>query len=129
LSITLEEMTLVMKTRLTGPTIIGITEKVILYGPKGKKEVTAKIDTGASKSSIDEKLAEEIGMTDKVGIALVKTAHGNRRRPVIKEILKIKGRVMHVKFTVADRTQMKYRALIGMNVLKRGFLIDPSRKV
>jgi len=120
---------MVMKTRLTGPNVIGVTEKVILYGPKGKKEVIAKIDTGASKSSIDEKLAEEIGMTERVGTALVKTAHGNRRRPIVKEILKIKGRVMHVKFTIADRRHMKYRALIGMNVLKRGFLIDPSRKV
>ncbi len=118
-----------MKTRLTGPTIIGVTEKVVLYGPKGKKEVIAKIDTGASKSSIDKKLAEEIGMTDHVGTILVKTAHGNRRRPVVKEILKIKGRVMHTKFTIADRTQMKYRVLIGMNVLNRGFLIDPSKKV
>lgn len=117
-----------MKTRLTGPTIIGITEKVILIGTKGKKEVMAKIDTGASKSSIDEKLAEELGMTDNVGAVLVKTAHGNRRRPVIKEILKIKGRVMHVKFTVADRKHMKYRVLIGMNVLKKDFLIDPTRK-
>ena len=116
-----------MKTRLTGPTVIGTTEKVILIGPKGKKEVMAKIDTGASKSSIDEKLAEEIGMTDKVGSVIVKTANGNRRRQIIKEIIKIKGRVMHVKFTVADRKEMKYRVLIGLNILKRGFLIDPSR--
>lgn len=120
---------MVMKTRLTGPTLIGVTEKIILYGSKGKKEVIAKIDTGASKSSIDEKLAEEIGMTDKVGSVFVKSAHGSRRRPVIKEILKIKGRVMHVKFTIADRKELKYRVLIGMNVLNRGFLIDPSKKI
>ncbi len=120
---------MVMKTRLTGPTVIGVTEKIILYGPKGKKEVIAKIDTGATKSSIDEKLANQIGFTDIVGRALVKTAHGNKRRPVVKEILKIKGRVMHVKFTLADRKDLKYNVLIGMNVLKRGFLINPARKV
>lgn len=119
---------MVMKTRLTGPIIIGVTEKVMIYGPKGKKEIMAKIDTGASKSSIDSKLVKELGVTDEVGTAFVKTAHGNKRRPVVKEILKIKGRVMHVKFTVADRSHMKYRALIGMNVLTRGFLIDPSKK-
>ncbi len=117
-----------MKTRLTGPTIVGVTEKVMLYGPKGKKEVIAKIDTGATKSSIDEKLAKEIGFTDIVGKALVKTAHGTRRRPIVKEILKIKGRVMHVKFTIADRKDMNCKVLIGMNVLKRGFLINPMRK-
>jgi hypothetical protein len=120
---------MVMITRLNGPTVIGLTEKITLYGPKGKKEIIAKIDTGASKSSIDEKLAEEIGMTEKIGSTIIKTAHGNRRRPVIKEILKIKGRTMQVKFTIADRKHMKYRALIGLNVLKRGFLIDPSKKI
>ena len=31
-------------------------------------------------------------------------------------------------FTLADRSNMKYSVLIGQNILKQGFLIDPSKE-
>ena len=35
---------------------------------------------------------------------------------------------MEAECTVADRSHMKYKMLIGQNVLKKGFIIDPEEK-
>ena len=44
-------------------TIIGLTEKVKLFSDNGKnKTLIAKIDTGASRSSLDIKLASELNL-------------------------------------------------------------------
>jgi hypothetical protein len=108
-------------------TIIGLTERVTLFG-KGNKEIVARIDTGATKSSIDSTLAKELGLGPVLESKLVKTAHGNKLRPVIKANIRIKDLVVEAKFTLSDRHHMKYRVLIGQNILKKGFLIDPSKK-
>ncbi len=50
---------------ISGKKIIGAVEKVKLIGKDGKEiEVEAKIDTGAYSSSIDKKLAKEMGFAD-----------------------------------------------------------------
>ncbi len=50
---------------ISGKKIIGTVEKVKLFGKDGKEiEVEAKIDTGAQSSSIDTKLAIELGYED-----------------------------------------------------------------
>ena len=46
--------------RLGGKIVIGLAEKVSVHYPRGKKRVIAKIDTGATKSSIDSNLAAEL---------------------------------------------------------------------
>ena len=51
-----------MKDRI----IIGLTARVVLFGTEGKKEVIARVDTGATKSSIDEKTrAQSLGPSTK----------------------------------------------------------------
>lgn len=108
-------------------TIIGLTEKVLIKGPKGNKHVTARIDTGATKSSIDSKLAKRLGFGPVERTIRVKSADGSSIRPVVKIRIKIHKRVLNVRFTLADRTHMKYKVLIGQNILSRRFLIDPSK--
>jgi len=108
-------------------TIVGLTEKVFVFGAWKSKDVTARIDTGATKSSIDGSLARELGIGPVLRIAVVKAAHGISRRPVVVVKLKIAGRILAAEFTIAKRTHMRYRMLIGQNILKRGFLIDPSK--
>ena len=50
---------------ISGKKIIGTVEKVKLLGKNGKEiEIEAKIDTGAQSSSIDVKLAKELGFED-----------------------------------------------------------------
>ena len=113
-----------MKDRI----IIGLTQKITLFGSDGaKRTVTARIDTGASKNSVDAKLAAELNLGPIIKTKLVKSAHGNKLRPVVKARIKIAEKELKSEFTVADREHMTYKALIGQNILKKGFLIDPSK--
>ena len=109
-------------------TIIGLTEKVTIFGAEGKqKNVIAKIDTGASKNSIDASLAADLNLGPIVETKVIKSAHGSKLRPLIKARISIAGKEMVSEFTIADRKEMNYKVLIGQNTLKHGFLIDPSR--
>src|SRR3989344_3936416 len=111
-----------------GKTIVGLTEEITLFSNSvGKKTLVAKIDTGASRSSLDINLASELSLGPIIKSKMIKSAHGNRLRPVIEAELNIAGRKIKSDFTLADRTHMKYRVLIGINILKHGFLIDPSK--
>jgi hypothetical protein len=115
--------------------VIGLTEKVILTGHEGKsREVTARIDTGATTSSIDSNLSAELSLglvidsQGKIKTKKIRSAHGRGVRPVVRVSIEIAGRHMKKKFTLADRKHMKYAVLIGQNVLKEGFfLIDPLK--
>ena len=109
--------------------IIGLVEKVTIYGKRDlKKKVKAKIDTGATKSSIDAKLAAALQLGPILATKLVKSAHGNTLRPVVSAKVKIRDIEVTSELTIADRAHMKYPLLIGQNMLKHHFLIDPSKK-
>jgi|TARA_Y100000310_G_scaffold53186_2_gene48790 hypothetical protein len=109
--------------------IVGLTENISLVAKDGKsKQVTAKIDTGATRSSIDIKLASKLNLGPVIKSKMVKSAHGNKLRPVIETEVLLAGKKIKSEFTLADRTHMKYPVLIGVNVLKYGFLVDPSKK-
>jgi len=109
-------------------TIIGLTEKIKITGKKAEKAVIARIDTGATVSSIDKKLAVQVGLDKTVKKKMVKSSHGITVRPVKKVRFTMAGRKFNMNFTIADRKYLKYKVLIGQNVLKKGFLIDPMRK-
>ena len=109
--------------------IIGLTEKVMVLGNNGhKKEVVAKIDTGATKSSIDVNLAANLNLGPVIRSKLVKSASGNKLRPVIETLVKFAGKKIKEEFTLADRAHMKYAIVIGQNILGSNFLIDPGKK-
>jgi hypothetical protein len=109
-----------------GRTIVGLTEKIILKGKKGTKELIARIDTGATKSSIDISLASQLELGPVVDSRIVKSAHGEKLRPVVRAEVILKGKTIEAKFTLADRQKMKYQVLIGQNILKKNFLVDPG---
>ena len=112
---------------LDGRVIIGLTENVSVYCNPDRKKVIAKIDTGATKSSIDTNLAEELKLGPVIKSKLVKSAHGSKLRPIIEATIELAGKKIKSEFTLADRAHMKYRVLIGQNILKDGFLIDPLK--
>jgi hypothetical protein len=112
---------------MTQKITIGLTTRVIIFGKKGKKEVIARVDTGATKSSIDKALAEELDFGPTLKHTRVKSAHGIRYRPVVTLDISIVGDLRHAEFNIAEREHMKYKVLIGQNILKKGFLIDPSK--
>jgi len=116
-------------TKINRKITVGLTEKIRLTSNNGDdKEVTAKIDTGATKSSIDLKLASKLNLGPVIKSKIIKSAHGNKLRPVVEGEIMLAGKKIKSEFTLADRTHMKYAVLIGVNILKHGFLVDPSRK-
>ncbi|MFH0870695.1 MAG: RimK/LysX family protein [archaeon] len=112
-----------------GKTIVGLTEFVVVKGALESKDLIARIDTGATKSSIDLMLASKLGLGPVVDSKLIKSAYGIRLRPVVQADIMIAGRMIRAKFTLADRLHMRFPVLIGQNILKKGFLVDPSRRV
>ena len=113
-------------------TVVGLTEKIIVKANGNgseDKEMIARIDSGATKSSIDLTLASQMKLGPVVDSRLVKSAHGTKLRPVVEVEIVLQGRTIKAKFTMADRAYMKYPILIGQNILKSGFVIDPNRSV
>ncbi|TKJ17763.1 hypothetical protein CEE44_04490 [Candidatus Woesearchaeota archaeon B3_Woes] len=109
-------------------TVVGFVEDVTLFGNSTKKKkVKARIDTGAVKSAIDAKLAAELHLGPIIRRKLVVSTHGRTLRPVMEAEVKIRSKKLKAEFTIADRSHMKFKVLIGQNVLKEGFLIDPSK--
>ena len=110
--------------------IIGLIEEITLSGNNGKsKKLKARIDTGAEKSSIDAKLAAELQLGPIIKRKLITSAHGHTVRPVMEAKIKLARKIIKSEFTIADRSHMKYKVLVGQNILKKGFLIDPLKKI
>lgn len=108
--------------------VVGLVEKVTLLNKKKeRKTILARIDTGATKSSIDAKLAADLNLGPVITSKLVKSAHGNKVRPVIEANIILSNKRIKEEFSLADRPHMKYKVLIGQNILKKGFLIDPLK--
>ena len=103
-------------------TIVGLVEEVEI----SDHLVLARIDTGAAMSSIDLGLASELQLGPLVAKKRIISAYGSKIRPVIKSLVKIKGRNIRASFSVIHRAHMEYPILIGRNILKKNFLIDPS---
>ena len=113
--------------KLDGKVVVGLIEKIYLINGKGRKPIVAKVDTGATKSSIDTNLASELNLGPVIKSKLVKSAHGSKLRPIIEACIELAGKKITSEFTLAERSHMRYRMLIGQNILKEGFLIDPSK--
>ncbi len=108
-------------------TIIGLIETITIFGKKENIEIKARIDTGATKSSINQKLSERLDLGPIIGTKIVKSAHGTSTRPLVEATIKISNKEVKGEFSIANRNHMKYEVLIGQNILKQGFLIDPEK--
>ena len=108
--------------------IVGFVEPVKLKHNGTSKEFLARIDTGATKSSIDLALASTLKLGPVVASKIIKSANGAKLRPVVEATVVIQDKEVTDTFTLADRGHMQYKVLIGQNILQRGFLIDPEKK-
>jgi len=105
--------------------IIGLEESIIL---ENEKKYIVKIDTGADSSSIDESIAKEFKDKKIISHKIIRSALGKHRRPTIMLNLTFQGKKFYEKFTIANRKNLKYKILIGKDILKKeGFLIDPTK--
>ena len=111
---------------------IGPVEYVKVIGHHGEARVKGKVDTGATRTSVDVWLAANIGLGPTVDVAKVKSAFLDevRTRPLVRGVVEIAGLKFSLPVTVNDRSDMRYPVLIGMDILKAGhFLIDPTKKL
>ncbi len=105
--------------------IIGLEESIIL---EDGIKYRAKIDTGADSSSIDKCLVEKLGGKKIVSHKFVRSALGRHKRPIINMKIIFQGIEFSENFTIADRSNLKFKVLIGKDILrKEGFLIDPLK--
>ena len=74
-------------------------------------------------------LAAELSLGPILKAKLVKSASGKSLRPVVEAKLTLADKEFKTDFTIADRAEMKYRVLIGQNILRKGFLIDPAKEI
>jgi len=117
---------------VTDRIIIGPIEYVKVIGHYGEARVKGKIDTGASRTSVDVWLAANIGLGPTGDVAKVKSALATqvRTRPLVRGVVEVGGVKFALPVTVNDRSVMRYPVLIGMDILKSGrFLIDPTKKI
>jgi len=116
--------------RLPPSKYIGFVENLILKGDKKQKKVLSRIDSGAVISSIDTKLAAELGLGPIIRTKKVKNANGMTQRPVMNCKFVIKGKEYETEVTIADRKHLTYRVLIGQNLLKKTDLyINPRKSI
>ncbi len=111
--------------------IIGPIEYVKVIGHHGEARVKGRIDTGASRTSVDVWLAANIGLGPTVDVAKFKSVFLDevRTRPLVRGIVEIAGVTFTLPVSVEDRSDMRYPVLVGMDVLRSGrFLIDPTKR-
>ena len=106
--------------------IVGFVEPVMILGKEKQQRLLARVDSGATSSSIDKKVAEDLDLGPVIGQKLIKNANGQSRRDVIKVRLQIGDEEYEEDFTLADRSRINFPVLVGCNILEQNFLIDPK---
>jgi len=108
-------------------TVVGLIEPITIFGDGAALQVQARIDTGAKSNSIDRKTAESIHVFAGNDKTIVKSAMGRCERFVVMLDIEIAGKKVNGRFTIAERSHLKYPVLIGRDILKKGFIIDPQK--
>jgi hypothetical protein len=84
--------------------------------PQWRFETTAKLDTGASRSSVDEKLASALRLP-KISEKKFKNAMGSQKRDIVELILQIDGQLISVEASITDRSGLKAPVLLGQDII------------
>jgi len=117
------------KATTTELSVIGYIEEVVAMGTRGQKTVLAKSDTGATRTSIDSRLAAEIGTGPIKDIVKVKSGSvkSGVSRPVVDLVVGIGGHQHTVTASVEDRSHMEYPLLLGRDILEH-YHVDVRRR-
>ena len=111
------------------PVVIGYTERVVVTGTSGNETVIAKSDTGAARTSVDLRLAADIGAGPIHTVSRVRSGSqkGSRARPVVDLVIGIGGVQHTVAANIEDRGHMTHPVLLGRDILKN-YRLDVSRR-
>lgn len=106
--------------------VLGIIEKVTIYGEHKKKTVRAKIDTGAYRTALDSDLVHELGLDKHDKVVHVRAGSGQQRRKTARIRFKLKGKEIKTIATYTERGHMRFPMIVGRRDLK-GFVVDPAK--
>jgi hypothetical protein len=108
--------------------IVGLVEKIELEGER-KVSTMALFDSGAKLTSVDTELAAQALLGPITRTTKVRNAsyRGFVKRPVVKARITVMGQSFEVDVNVQDRSHMAFHVLIGRNILKGNFLVDPKK--
>jgi alpha-L-glutamate ligase-like protein len=109
----------------TSPQILPVIYPVTIRTKTATKEIKAKLDTGAYRSSIDEALAKELELPVTKDMVYITSASGNAHRPTTQLSFQIAGKKVTSQVSIVNRSHLKYPMIVGRIDLK-GFLIRPD---
>ena len=105
---------------------IGYTEDVLVSGTSGIERVVAKSDTGAARTSIDTRLAAEIGAGPIKSMTKVRS--GSMKAGKARPVVGVGGDRHTVAASLEDRGHMDYPLLLGRDILQE-YQVDVKRRV
>ncbi len=105
--------------------ILNVIETVTVYGPKGRRVIQAKIDTGAYRTAIDSSLAEALGIEPGSDTVFIQSGSGTQTRPIVEFKLRIRDTLVNTVASYNDRSHLRFPMIIGRRDLG-GFLVDPD---
>jgi len=103
--------------------VLGLSENIHING----EEFTAKIDTGARGNSICKTIVDKLEIPYTKKKIWVKSSNGKQLRNIVRASVFLKGKSFYTSFNVTDRTHLRFPILIGVQTLKKGFLVDPTK--
>ncbi len=107
--------------------VLGVIENISVIGEGKSKVVEAKLDTGAYRTSIDLNLVKELNLPiNKDRKVFIRSASGQKFRPLVNLTLEIAGKKIVTDASVVDRSHLSYQIIVGRKDMK-GFMIDPER--
>lgn len=110
--------------------IIGRNVFVNIITPNGEVKILAKVDTGAYSSSIDSKFFESLDINEDIlKNNIVSNVHGSETRNVYKIHLIIKDIKIDSELNVFNRSNMKYKMILGRkDIAKLNAIVDVKKK-
>jgi len=116
-------------TSLDQAKVVGYTEDVVVSGTSGSERVLGKSDTGASRTSIDTRLAARIGAGPIKSMTKVKSGSvsSGKSRPVVDIVVGVGGDQHTVAASLVDRSHMDYPLLLGRDILEN-YQVDVTRR-
>ena len=106
--------------------VLGVIEKVTIYGENKRKTVRAKIDTGAYRTSLDVDLVRELDLDHHHKMVSVRSGSGRQKRRTVKVNFKLKNKEITTIATYTERSHLRFPVIIGRRDIKE-FLVDPAK--
>lgn len=126
--------------------VIGAVERI--YLPPMKSAFLARIDTGATTSSLDADSVKQFERDGDKWVSfviinretgekyefekplvkgiIIRRAGENEHRPIVEMDVKMGGEKFKANFTVAEREKFDYQMLVGRNILSGRAIVDVS---